>query len=85
MRKRDYRPFTIHLNDRSRNDGRTQVQPTEVRCTPGARRTGVAAVILLDGEDRIVYQEEIEHRTDISSKAERIRRVAPRYGYREGN
>ena len=46
VRKRDYRPFTIHLNDRSRNDGRTQVQPTEVRCTPGARRTGVAAVIL---------------------------------------
>ena len=68
VQKRDYRPFTIHLKDRSRDDGRTQVQPTEVRCTPGARRTGIAAVILLDGEDRIVYQEEIEHRTDISKR-----------------
>ena len=68
VRKRDYRPFTIHLEDRSRDDGRTQVQATEVRCTPGARRTGIAAVILLDGEDRIVYQEEIEHRTDISKR-----------------
>ena len=68
VRKRDYRPFTIHMKDRSQDAGRTQVQPTEVRCTLGARRTGIAAVILLDGEDRIVYQEEIEHRTDISKR-----------------
>ena len=68
VQKRDYRPFTIHLKDRWRDDGRTQVLPTQVRCTPGARRTGIAAVILLDGEDRIVYQEEIEHRTDISRR-----------------
>ena len=68
VQKHDHRPFTIHLKDRSRDDGRTQVQPTEVRCTPGARRTGIAAVILLNGEDRIVYQEEIEHRTDISRR-----------------
>ena len=68
VRERDYRPSTIQLKDQSRDDGRTQVQPTQVRCTPGARRTGIAAVILLDGEDRIVYQEEIEHRTDISHR-----------------
>ena len=37
VRKRDYRPFTIHLKDRSRENGRTQVQPTEVRCTPENR------------------------------------------------
>ena len=68
VRKRDYQPFTIHLKDRSQDDGRTPVQPVEVRCTPRAGGTGITAVIVLDGEDRIVYQEEIKDRTDISRR-----------------
>ena len=68
VRRRDYRPFTIHLKDRSATDGRTAVQPVEVRCTPGRRRTGIAVVATLDEEDRVLYQEEIEHRTDITRK-----------------
>ncbi|MCY4638040.1 MAG: RNA-guided endonuclease IscB [Acidobacteria bacterium] len=74
--KRDYRPFTIHLKDRSATDGATRVQPTEVRCAPGSRRTGIAVVATLDGEDRVLYQEEIEHRTDIT------RRLAERKAHR---
>ena len=66
--KRSYRPFTIHLKDRCATDGRTTVQPVEVHCTPGRRHTGIAVVATLDGEDRVLYQEEIEHRSDISSK-----------------
>ena len=68
VKKRDYRPFTIHLKDRHAGDGKTIVEPTETRCTPGRRRTGVAVVIRLGDEDRVVYQEEIEHRTDITGR-----------------
>jgi len=68
VRRRDYRPFTIHLKDRCATDGRTAVQPVEVRCAPGRRRTGIAVVATLDEEDRVLYQEEIEHRTDITRK-----------------
>ena len=68
VRKRDYRPFTIHLKDRCASDGRTAVQPVEVRCTPGPRHTGIAVVATLDDHDRVLYQEEIEHRTDISRR-----------------
>ena len=68
VKKRDYRPFTIHLKDRQAGDRKTVVQPTETRCTPGRRRTGIAVVIRLDDEDRVVYQEEIEHRTDITGR-----------------
>ena len=64
--RRDYRPFTIHLKDRCATDSATQ--PVEVRCDPGSRHTGIAVVTTLDGEDRVLYQEEIEHRTDISQR-----------------
>ena len=76
VRRRDYRPFTIHLKDRAADDRETKVQPVEVRCTPGARRTGIAVVATLKGEDRVLYQEEIQHRTDIS------RRLAERSAHR---
>jgi len=68
VRRRDYRPFTIHLKDRCAGDGRTAVQPAEVRCTPGPRHTGIAVVATLDDHDRVLYQEEIEHRTDINRR-----------------
>ena len=68
VRRRDYRPFTIHLKDRSAGDGKTAIQPVEVRCTPGPRHTGIAVVATLDDHDRVLYQEEIEHRTDISRR-----------------
>ena len=68
--RREYHPFTIHLKDRAVGDGNTEVQPIEARCTPGARRTGVAVVATLENEDRVLYQEEIEHRTNISGRLE---------------
>ena len=68
VKRRDYRPFTIHLKDHRRDDGQTPVQPTEVRCTPGARRTGIAVVIQLEHEDQVVYQEEVEHGTDMGRR-----------------
>ena len=73
VKKRWYRPFTIQLKDRRKDDGRTFTQPTETRCTHGSRRTGISVVILLDGEDRVVYQEEIRHRNDISRGLEERR------------
>ena len=74
--KREYRPFTIHLKDRCATDGRTARQPIEIRCDPGSRHSGIAVVAILDGEDRVLYQEEIQHRTDISQ------RLAERKGHR---
>ena len=68
VKRRDYLPFTIHLKDHRRDDEETPMQPTEVRCTPGARRTGIAVVIQLEHEDQVVYQEEVEHRTDIGRR-----------------
>ena len=58
----------IQLKDRRRGDGVTAVQPMEVRCDPGVRYSGFAVVILLPGEDRVVYQGVIEHRTEIVEK-----------------
>ena len=66
--KRFYRPFTIQLKDRSIDDGTTTTQPVEVRTTPGVGRSGIALVALLDNEERILYQEEIQHRSDISTR-----------------
>ena len=68
VRKRTYRPFTIHLKDRYATDGTIALQPVEVRATPGRRRTGIAAVTTLEDEDRVLYQEEIEHRNDIGPR-----------------
>ena len=70
VKKRDYRPFTIHLKDRARDDGRTAVVPMEIRCTPGSRKTGIAVVAKLESSDRVLYQEEIAHRTDITKRLE---------------
>ncbi len=66
--RRDYRPFTIHLKDRCTTDGRTAVQPVQVRCDPGSRHTGIAVVAILDREERVLYQEEIEHRANIGER-----------------
>ena len=68
VRRRDYRPFTIHLKDRCADDGKTTVQPVEVRCAPGPRHTGIAVIATLDDHDRVLYQEELKHRTDISRR-----------------
>ena len=70
VRRRDYRPFTIHLKDRAADDGATAVQPVEVRCTPGNRRTGITVIATLEDHDQVLYQEEIQHRTDISRRLE---------------
>ena len=69
--KRFYRPFTIQLKDRSADDGNTASQPVELRTTPGVRRTGIALVALLENEERTLYQEEIQHRTDISTRLQK--------------
>ena len=69
--KRWYRPFTIQLRSRANND---PVQnDTEVRTTPGRRTTGIAVVLKTAGEDRTVYQEEIQHRADISRRLQERR------------
>ena len=71
--KRLYRPFTIQLKDRSIEDGTTTTQPVELRTSPGVGRTGIALVAILKNEERALYQEEIQHRRDISTKLEGIR------------
>ena len=68
VKTRWYQPFTIQLKDRALGDGTTAVQPMEIRCDPGAKHTGLAVVIQLKHEDRVVYQEEITHRGDISQR-----------------
>ena len=64
--KRFYNPFTIQLKDRANND--PVKNDTEVRTTPGRRTTGVAVILDTGTEERTVYQEEIQHRTNISSR-----------------
>ena len=54
VKKRDYRPFTIHLKHRHVNDGKTRVDPIEVRCTPGSRETGIAVVAKLQNSERVL-------------------------------
>ena len=66
--KRFYRPFTIQIKDRSIDDGTTTTQPVEARTTPGVRRSGIAVVTLLENEERTIYQEEVQHRSDISTR-----------------
>ena len=69
--QRFYRPFTIQLKSRA-NDDPVQ-NDTEVRATPGRRTTGIAVVLKTDSEDRTVYQEEVQHRTDISLRLQERR------------
>ena len=63
-----YRPFTIRLKDRWTGDGRTVVHEKEVRVDPGITGSGLAVVMLLNGEDRVVYQEEVRHRRGITKR-----------------
>ena len=44
-----------------------------MRTTPGVRRTGIALVALLENEERTLYQEEIQHRSDISTRLQERR------------
>ena len=69
--RRYYRPFTIQLKSRA-NDDPVQ-NDTEVRATPGRRTTGIAVVLKTPREDRTVYQEEIQQRTDISRRLQERR------------
>ena len=73
-----HRPWTIQLKDRWVEDGKTVVHPHELRLDPGPRTSGIAVVMRLEGEDRVVYQEEIIHRRDITQ------RMNQRRGYRQG-
>ena len=69
--RRYYRPFTIQLKSRA-NDDPVQ-NDTEVRATPGHRTTGIAVILKTAQEDRTLYQEEIQHRADISRRLEERR------------
>ena len=69
--RRYYRPFTIQLKSRA-NDDPVQ-NDTEVRTTPGRGTTGIAVVLKTPREDRIVYQEEVQHRADISLRLQERR------------
>ena len=62
-------PYTIQLKDVQAADLDTSGLKTEVRVNPGRRHTGIAVVMLLEGEDRVVYQEELQHRTGHQQKA----------------
>ena len=61
-------PYCIRLVDRKASDPDVGTVETEVRIDPGAKHTGIAVVMKLQDEDRIVYQEEIQHRGDISKR-----------------
>ena len=69
-------PFAIRLLDRDQGDGHTVVHPHEVRVDPGIGTSGIAVVMRLPGEDRVVWQSELQHRRDISQL------LAQRRGYR---
>ena len=71
-------PFAIRLLDRRQGDGRTVVHPHEVRVDPGIHTSGIAVVMTLRGEDRVVWQGELEHRRGISQ------RMTQRRGFRQG-
>ena len=73
VKKRFYNPFTIQLKDRSAGDGTTRTQLVEVRTTPGVRHTGIAITALLENEERTLYQEEVQHRNDISTRLQERR------------
>ena len=62
------KPYCIRIVDRKASDPDVAAVETEVRVDPGGRHTGIAMVLKLENEDRIVYQEEIQHRSDISQR-----------------
>ena len=62
------RPYCIQLLDRKADDPDVGTVSTEVRVDPGPKHTGIAVVMRLANEDRIIYQEEISHRADISQR-----------------
>ena len=61
-------PYCIRILDRKAGDTDVGTVQTEVRIDPGAKHTGIAVVMKLENEDRVVYQEEIKHRSDISER-----------------
>ena len=61
-------PFTIRLLDRTAGDGRTTVQQHEVRVDPGPGHTGIAIVMMLPDEDRVMWQGELEHPGGVSMR-----------------
>ena len=54
--------------DRKASDPDVGTVETEVRVDPGGKHTGIAVVMKLENEDRVVYQEEIQHRSDITQR-----------------
>ena len=66
--------LAIQLKDRDL----TNAEPAtlQVRCNTGVKNTGLAVVMTTPDEDRVVFQMEIAHRTDIS------RRLIERKGHR---
>ena len=88
VRKRDYRPFTIHLKDRRAGDGKTILQRTETRCTPGRRRTGIAVVIRVHGirsGDLIEIRTQKGNFSGIAQVEAARQRVSVRSGQRSGS
>ena len=61
-------PYCIRMLDRKADDPNVGTLETEVRVDPGARHTGIAVVMKLEDEHRVVYQEEIQHRSDVSQR-----------------
>ena len=87
VRKRWYRPelWAIQLKDRDRSNATPA--NLEIRCKPGVRTSGFAVVMTTPTEDRVVFQLEITHRSDIGKrlkerKAHRRRRRG-QVSYRE--
>ena len=65
-RRHAWNPFTIQLIDRHAGDGCTIVHEHEVRVDPGQRHTGLALVMKLNDEDRVVWAAELQHPRGIS-------------------
>ena len=61
-------PYCIRMLDRKADDPDVGTLETEVRVDPGAKHTGIAVVMKLEDEDRVAYQEEIQHRSDVSQR-----------------
>ena len=63
-----WNPFTIQLLDRAAEDGRTVTHQHEIRVDPGQKHTGIALVMELPDEQRVLWQGELDHPGGVSAR-----------------
>ena len=78
-------PYCIEVRDRKADDPDVGTAETEVRVDPGARHTGITIVMMLENEDRVVYQEDSSTGTTSASGCSNARAIGADAGEASGS